>query len=177
MFNFCINRDTKPSTCCCGCSVMCGIITIAILNLINVVGAIAGLHAPSIVASILMFLPLAALFVWPKSHLVRKINYILQCICLGMLAVGLIIWVFAIDLLWNLPEAVCKHALAHPDLHDADDQFPELTEENCEGHARKWMYIAWAVSCVLFVPLEVLITSIFKAHMDDCEEEGEAAQY
>ena len=72
----CINRDVSPPTCLCGCSLMCGIITVAVLEGLGLLGAIASLEPFSIMGSLLQCAPLIALFIWSESYTVRNINYI-----------------------------------------------------------------------------------------------------
>ena len=43
--------------------------------------------------------------------------------------------------------------------------------DNCEKHARIWMYIAWGITGLVLIPIQYLIVSIFKAYRDEIKED------
>ena len=98
MFNFCITREEgKPTTCCCGCTVYCAVITVTVLNLIGLVSAVAGLRIPQIILQVAICAPFLSLFIWPNSRLVRQICYVLNCVEIVFLVFMLIVFVATID--------------------------------------------------------------------------------
>ena len=48
--------------------------------------------------------------------------------------------------------------------------------DSCMIHVRVWMYISWFFGVAIFLPLQVLITSIFKAYRDEIKEDGTPAR-
>ena len=76
----CINRDDKPTTCCCGCSLKCGIITYAIFVCLELIAAAVKGQTWGIAGSLLNLAPLVALAIKSDSQGIRLLNYIWQCI-------------------------------------------------------------------------------------------------
>ena len=108
--SFCIRREEgKPDTYCCGCSLFCGVVTVAVLNGIGLVSAIAGLNPIHIATNLFFTTPLICIFIWRDSRTCRNINFIWQCIAFVMMLVGLSGWVWAIDGM-ELPAMFCSSA-------------------------------------------------------------------
>ena len=102
----CINRDKSPATCCCGCSLTCGVITVGVFYGIDLVVNIFALNTWGILLSLFFLIPIAAMAIWKESKALRFFNFLLQAIILGGSIVGLLIWVICIDGI-NLPEHFC----------------------------------------------------------------------
>ena len=103
--SFCINRDKSPATCCCGCSLTCGIITVGVLYGLELVGCLFALNYSGII-TLAVFLPICAMAIWKESKALRFANFLIQAILLGALIIGLLVWVICIDG-YDLPELFC----------------------------------------------------------------------
>ena len=83
------------------------------------------------------------------------------------MCIGLIVWVVLIsaaDLANNACETSSK---TFPEGSSAPSDY-----DNCYKETSVIMYCAWAGCCVVFIPLQLLIVSIFKAYRDDIKDEG-----
>ena len=96
--------------------------------------------------------------IWKESKGLRFANFLIQAIILGATIIMLLVWVICIDG-FDLPEYFCNITT----LTDTKD----LGQQSCEKAVRLYMYIAWAICTVIFVPLQFLIMSIFKAYHDE----------
>ena len=77
MFSCCIQKQGDfPATCCCGCTLKCGVITIMILESIGLISSIATMQVFPIVMQTLFVLPMWLLLCYDKSRTLRTINYV-----------------------------------------------------------------------------------------------------
>ena len=83
----CINRENKPATCLCGCSLMCGIYTYFVLTCLMVISAFTTLNIVAILEALLCLAPLIALLIKPESWGIRLWNYVWQWIQMGLLLI------------------------------------------------------------------------------------------
>ena len=60
----CINRDSKPATCLCGCSLYCGIVTVTILKALGLFSAIATMNPSGVLWSLFECYILSSLLYW-----------------------------------------------------------------------------------------------------------------
>ena len=162
----CINRDKSPATCCCGCSLTCGIITVGVLEGINLVINIFALNTWGIIASVAFLIPIVALAIWKESKALRFVNFLIQAIILGAAIVGLLVWVICIDG-FDLPGHFCGLTSI-----SGDDLGSDLGQRSCEKAVRLYMYVAWAIATVLALPLQFLIMQIFKAYHDELKDDS-----
>ena len=160
----CINRDNSPPTCLCGCSLMCGIITVAVLEGLGLVSAVASLEPFSIMGSVIQIAPLICLFIWKESYTVRQVNYIWQLCGFIFTVTALVVAIFLIEF-WDVPSHVCYGASM--DAYLGEDR--ELTQ--CEKQARMWIWIIWGVAVLLVAPLQFQIVRMFKAYRDELKPE------
>ena len=162
--SFCIDREKSPATCCCGCSLTCGVITVGVLYGLDLVGNIFALNVWGILASLFFLVPIAAMAIWKESKGLRFFNYLLQAIILGASIIALIVLVICIDG-YDLPEFFCSYN----NIIDSND----IGQQSCMKAVRLYLYGAWAAACVLWLPLQFLFMSIFKAYHDELKEDGQ----
>ena len=162
----CINRDSSPPTCLCGCSLKCGIITVAVFEILGLLGSISSMQPWSILGSVIQVAPIVALLIYSQSRTIANINYIWKCCEFGFLLVAIVAFVFILEF-YDLPHHVCSTVNLAESLTSQEEQV--ATE--CEKHARFWMYIAWGACIVIAVPIQYLIVSIFKAYRDEIKED------
>ena len=164
----CINRDKSPATCCCGCSLECGIITVAVLHAINLCAEIFALNWWGVLFACAFLIPICCLAIWKESKPLRFINFLIQAIILGAAVIGIIIFVIAIEG-FDLPEKFCGVAT----LGDLGDDFgAQLATNSCVKAVKMWLYIVFGALVVIYLPLQWLFMSIFKAYHDELKEDG-----
>ena len=103
----CINRENDPKTCCCGCSLVCGMITVGVFQAINLAINIFALNTWGVVGALFLLLPMIFMAFWSESKVLRFANYLIQAIGLGCLIISLIVWLVCIDG-YDLPELFCN---------------------------------------------------------------------
>ena len=161
----CINRDDKPTTCCCGCTLKCGIITFGVFAALELLGAVVEMWTFPIIGSLINIAPLVALAIKPDSAGIRLWNYIWQCIALGVIIIGLVAAVIGAEFFIAM---ICGAASA------ADG---DLAQDTCSNAARIPFYAAILVLIAVLVPLQVLWVRVFKAYYDELKEGGSEAEY
>ena len=161
----CINYpENSPPTCCCGCSLTCGIITVGVFQAINLAINIFALNTWGVIGAFILLLPIILLAFWRESKALRFANFLIQAIGLGCLIISLIVWLVCIDG-YDLPELFCNvttHGVAL-----------DLGEQSCMQAVRLYLYIAWAFALIIVLPIQFLIMNIFKAYHNELKEEGQ----
>ena len=122
-------------------------------------GAIVSLNPILVAIEVLIYLPLIALAI-NRSWIVRQINYVWQYICLIALIISLLAIALSAFLL-NLPAQICK----------MDSELLNKSKDQCEHNLQTFIYTTCAISFFLFVPLQYLIVSVFKAYRDELAED------
>ena len=84
-------------------------------------------------------------------------------IILGVTIFLLILFVASIDF-YDLSEPFC---------HYSKTNAKDWDHEACKPVMRLYLYGVWAVATIIFVPLQYLIMSIFKAYHDELKEDGQ----
>ena len=175
----CIDRDSTPVKCCCGCTLQCGIITYFVFAMLGLIGAIASMNAYSISMSVLEILPLVVLYFKNDSYAVRMFNYVLQCIYLAVIVIALIAAIIGIEALvawvcngdWvEVTEVEVTHGAGEPSTF-------ELDTAGCENAVRTPVYIVWSVGCLLFLPIQILWVRVFKAYADELSDKPNSSEY
>ena len=165
---FCINKENKPATCCCGCSLMCGIITLAVLLTLSIIGTLAKGYIAGILGNVIEVVPIYLMLIWQDNKFLRLVNMIIQGSLLALIIVGLVLFGIAIEF-FDVPKYVCGGFLN--DIEGFEDlKIDVTTEDDCEHHARKWLYIGLVVATFVLIPLQYLWFSIFKAHYDELDD-------
>ena len=154
-----INRENSPATCCCGCQLEVGIFLAAVLQGLRLVGAIVSLEPKLIAIEVVIYLPLIALAI-NRSWIVRQINYVWQNICLIALIISLLAIVLA-EVFLNISAEVCK----------METELLNKMQDNCEHNLKTFIYATVLIANVVFVPLQYLIVSIFKAYRDELADD------
>ena len=49
-------------------------------------------------------------------------------------------------------------------------------KDSCVKHMRVIMYVGWVLGVLVLLPIQLLITSIFKAYRDDIKEDGSPSE-
>ena len=169
----CINRDNKPATCCCGCSLVCGIVTLAILHSLGVISNIAAGSWGGACGQLTVLVPMYLTLFMEESKTLRLVNVFIQGGILALMIVGILVFIiliFAAD----LPHYFCN--LAKPDLSDFDINLDHIHDEECEKHVGLYLWIAVLIVTFLTVPLQYLFYAIFQAHYDEIKGEPEYQQ-
>ena len=103
----CINRDEKPTTCCAGCTLTCGIITYFVLQCLGLLAALCSMNLFNISFSLFEVAPVVALYFANESYCVRMWNYLHQIVSMVILVSVLLIAIVGIEALIAL---VCSDA-------------------------------------------------------------------
>ena len=103
----CINRDEKPTTCCAGCTLTCGIITYFVLQCLGLLAALCSMNLFNITFSLFEVAPVVALYFANESYCVRMWNYLHQIVSMVILVLVLLIAIVGIEALITL---VCSDA-------------------------------------------------------------------
>ena len=98
----CINRDSSPATCCCGCSVKCGVITVGVLYGLDAAGNIFAGNLMGIIVSVALLLPIIAMAIWKESKGLRYFNYLVQAAIFFASIIGIIALAVCIEM-YDLP--------------------------------------------------------------------------
>ena len=101
--------------------------------------------------------------IWKESKGLRFANFLIQAIIFGATIVFLLVWLICIDG-YDLPEWFCGF-----DLSGASD----LGQQSCKKAVRLYLYGAWAIVTLVFLPLQLLIMSIFKAYHDELKDDSQ----
>ena len=94
-------------------------------------------------------------------------NFIWQCIIMGLLIIVIILAIFGAE---AIVSRVCENELAdqsYMKLHEGQ------TEGDCEDEARLPVYAAIAAFIVLIVPLQVTWIRVFKFYCDELKAEDQ----
>ncbi len=173
MPNFCVNRDNKPTTCCCGCSLTCGVITYGVFQCLNLLGAFVSLNIGSIAFAVISASPVLALAIWRDSYAVRNINYIWQWIIFGGFGLFMLFAFILITMGTQFIDMLCKHGVSTAsEGGDLDDQPLDNDEvyEHCSNFLSSFAYIIWGSVLLTVTPLQLLWISIFHGYRDELEQ-------
>ena len=151
----CINREKLPWTCCCGCSLKCGIITYAIFVVLELIGAFATMQIAPIIFSALSLLPLIALWCSPDSWGIRLWNYIWQAIMMLAVVIGGVVMII------TLCTATAAVSSATSQLNSSGVDTSGVT-----GAFAGALGIMMAIALGIMVPMQALWLCIFKAHFE-----------
>ena len=146
----CINKTNKPATCCCGCSLVCGVITIGVLRTLSFIGAFLTLEPLIMIWPTIDLIPIIALLIWKNSRMVRLINFIWAAIWLVISCVGIICLFFLVR---PFTDVICSDS-----SNDNDD---------CEDAASVAIYIVLGFAAVVLLPVQFLFMRILKAYADE----------
>ena len=105
-----VNTDEKPATCCCGCSLICGIITYVVFQSIGLVAQLSILNWWGIIGASIFLAPNVWLLMRQDDTTARKVAYIFQCITMGLLLLWILIWFLGILTDWygaGITETFC----------------------------------------------------------------------
>ena len=105
----CINRDDKPTTCCCGCSLTCGIILYAVLASLELLATVISGEWMSITFNVITMILLELLYLMNDSQGVRLMNYIWQCVIMGVMIIAIIAAIVGSEVLTHY---ICESATA-----------------------------------------------------------------
>ena len=170
----CINRDKKPATCMCGCSLVCGIVTLAILQGLGLLANLVHLNWLGVGISAFFLLPTVSVLIFKESVTARQIAYIWQWFSMGILLIVLTCWIIAIDG-FGLPKMFCA---GHEIFADhIDDEDLSALGDDCEKHVRIYMYLGWSAAVVLTVPIQWLFLSIFSEHYEELKGSEAGGSY
>ena len=92
----CINKDHKPATCCCGCSLICGIITYVVFQCLSVVSTLIIANWWGAILEVIFLAPNVWVLCSQDNLMARKVAYIFQWVVIIGLALGILIWAIAI---------------------------------------------------------------------------------
>ena len=67
----CINKENKPWTCCCGCTLLCGVFTISILEIIGAIGSLIAGGVLAFIVNLVFVAPYIALLICRDNPTVR----------------------------------------------------------------------------------------------------------
>ena len=156
MPSFCVNRDNKPTTCCCGCTLTCAVITYGVFQCLNLLGAFVSLNIGSIIFALITASPVLSLAIWKDSYTVRNINYIWQWICFGGFALFMLFAFILISVGTQYIDMVCKHgSQAAAEGSDPAEQSLDNDEvyEQCSNFLSSFAYIIWGTVLLTVMPL------------------------
>ena len=143
----CINRETKPWSCCCGCSLKCGIITYAVFVVLELIGAFVTKQVGPIIFVVLSLIPLIALAIKPDSWGIRLWNYVWQIIMMAVVCIGGVIMVIS---------AVGATAVAG-----------SVGGAEAAGAVGSMMLVMLIIALSIMLPLQILWLCIFKAYFEE----------
>ena len=169
----CINRETKPITCCCGCTLTCGIITYFVFCALGLISAIASMCWWSISMAVLEIVPVIALYFANESKGVRMWNYIQQCVFLGITVILLIAAIVGIEALVDM---ICNNEDVIGAIHSKDNT-SEFGLSACEDAIRLPVYVVWTCMALIFVPIQIMWVRVFKAYLDELPEKNSEEDY
>ena len=155
--------EKKPTTFCCGCGLYWGVFFVAaIYASITLDGVLRG--SPIQVLSMLFFLsPIASIPVFPDNRELRTMAFLQQWLVLILLIAALIAWAIAMQTV-EVGDYVCG-------LHDGilwkNKATPFSDQEQCSKEIKDYLILAWAVSFVTGVPLQIFAVTFFKAFRDN----------
>ena len=102
-----INRENKPTTCCCGCTLTCGIIVYFIFQVLELASVIVNFNIAGLIGCLFGLAPVVCLYFFNDSWAVRQWNYIWQWILLT----GMIIFLlFGFVAATTLISMMCSYA-------------------------------------------------------------------
>lgn len=90
-----IDKEQSPTTCCCGCTLTCGIITLFVLQAIGLVASIVELNTGMILFGLANTVPLACLYYYNGCAPVRHWNFLQQIVNL-LILIGYLVYGFII---------------------------------------------------------------------------------
>ena len=151
----CNNREKLPWTCCCGCSLKCGIITYAVFVCLELLGAFCTMQIAPIIFSALSLLPLIALWCSPDSWGIRLWNYVWQAIMMLAVVIGGVVMII------TLVGATAVVA----DVSNAAQQ-SGIDTSGATSAVAGTLGIMMAIALGIMVPLQALWLCIFKAHFE-----------
>ena len=107
--------DKEKSTCCCGCSLVCGIITYFVLQCLGLINVFLHFTTVGLVWEIFSIAPVVALYFFKESWFVRQWNYIWQCTILTGLVIVLVLGLISASTLISM---MCSLATSSVTLED-----------------------------------------------------------
>ena len=150
----CLKKDTTPWTCCCGCTVTCGVIFYTVWQAIYLFFCILTLQAGIIVPAILVDIPLIVMIIKRKSVSARTCMYIWLWVQFGLFLLMMLVLLILIIALTKLLAVGC------------DD------DAECVAKFAVWLYLIWFAILLLGSPLQILWIELFKAFRDQLKHSG-----
>ena len=164
MFNFLISKnEAGDTTCCCGCSIKCGVIFVTVLQTLGLISAFASMSVMPILTECITCGLLYSMFIWPANGTLRTVNYILQAIYFWFLVIGALILMILL-IAMDLPGKFC---------YNTEAGYVDIT---CSNQINKFLWGGFAAAILLCIPYQWLITSVFKAWKQELENETEEGQ-
>ena len=154
----CLKKENKPWTCCCGCSVTCGVIFYSCLQGLWLLSAVLTLQVGPIISVLILLLPLICLIVKRKSVGARNCMYIWLWVQFGLFLLTMLILLILIIALTKLLAVGC------------DD------DAECVAKFAVWLYLIWFAILLLGSPLQILWIELFKAYRDQLKQENTAVE-
>ena len=152
MWNICINRDNKPSTCCCGCSLICGIITLAVLNSLGIVGHLFSGAWGASLGLLGITVPMYMLIFMRENKTVGLVNVIIQGVVLASLILSIFVFAILISAA-DLPHYICTmdqlKLYGWLEVKGNNDS----TDAVCEKTVYNWLWLGLVLTALISVPL------------------------
>ena len=161
---WCINKEAKPVTCLCGCSLVSGIITVAVITGLSLVVEIATLNWRGVLFCLLDAVPLVCIWIRNDQRWARTYAFVWQCLLFALLCISLLLTAiffhFVIDM-------ACSDASTIASSKNTETQ---LKSDVCGQRLLGIFWITWSLLAAILVPLQWLFLTIFKAYREELVE-------
>ena len=145
----CINTEAQPKTCCCGCSLGCGVLVFGILEALALlsyigVGDVWMITFQSILC--VLFLLIAAQKDNPD---IVKIVYYIYAVGVGLYLIGLVVMMCLSGMIIDSAIEVCQ-----------SEQDPNAPAVDCDSVITVAFWTGLALSAAIAVPIKVFCTRV-----------------
>ena len=168
----CINRDTKPATCCCGCSLMCGIITYTVFQCLSIISNIAVGFWTGMALELIFLAPNLWVIFSQDSAVARKVAYIFQWITFGLGILFVLVW--AIILLtgfsWVIDQACGIVGDTEIYNWDTGAYEPLNSGGSCAARIKGLAWAGLLITAAALLPLQYLFVRIFGTFHEEKSE-------
>ena len=164
--------DKEKSTCCCGCSLVCGIITYFVLQCLGLINQLFHFSTAGMTWELLCITPVVCLYFFNESWFVRQWNYIWQCLILTGLILVLVLGLISAHTLISL---MCSFAADSVTTEDGQQMQFDMSSA-CENVSMTGFYIIFLIIGAVAITVQVMWVRLFGAYRDELTDKT-GAQY
>merc|ERR1712210_226866 len=143
--------DHKPVTCCCGCSLICGIIVYVVFQYLSLVSTLIIANWWGAILEVIFLAPNVWVLCSQENLMARKVAYIFQWVVIIGLALGILIWAIAIATDFfglGITETFCNSIVT-----GFSGQGYTMTNTSCENSIKGFMWGGLVAAALLVMPL------------------------